>query len=393
MKKPKLEKQIRQDFRLLVPDQPPKVVLSDYFPEVEVVKKARLKIQLVRYFVGAMAVLVIAIGFFIAKFYPGLISTTTAGIVTTEPHGTTSTDSNTQTDSTTITSRYENPVTSLNATEYASGIITASKLFLNLYPTSANALSLDIPVANLLVDDYVDLMANYLNVMELAVGHDSPYVTLIENSDRSEYQYCLVTSGVNLTGEIENYRLYYTVTNATDSEVEMIGIMIWGSAETKFTGKMETEANEQKLMITSYDESNPENYIETELELETNEQEYSIRVYTNSILTIDSMVEIEIESSESKITVSVMTSEDEFDFVIKKEIENNEAETSIEYSIISGLSTESGAVIVELRQDDESGKYYYYFQVTTGDIEKEFFIDRLLPDDVSQENQYMSFFL
>ena len=88
-----------------------------------------------------------------------------------------------------------------------------------------------------------------------------------------------------------------------------------------------------------------------------------------------------------------MTSEDEFDFVIKKEIENNEAETSIEYSIISGLSTESGAVIVELRQDDESGKYYYYFQVTTGDIEKEFFIDRLLPDDVSQENQYMSFFL
>jgi hypothetical protein len=229
--------------------------------------------------------------------------------------------------------------------------------------------------------------------MELAVGHDSPYATLIENIDRSEYQYCLVTSGVNLTGEIENYRLYYTVTNATDSEVEMIGIMIWGSAETKFTGKMETEANEQKLMITSYDESNPENYIETELELETNEQEYSIRVYTNSILTIDSMVEIEIESSESKITVSVMTSEDEFDFVIKKEIENNEAETSIEYSIISGLSTESGAVIVELRQDDESGKYYYYFQVTTGDIEKEFFIDRLLPDDVSQENQYMSFFL
>lgn len=376
MRKSQVEKLIRDDIRKIVPINQPNFDLKAIIPDNEVVK-TKQQVQFPRLAFRTLAMvmslaIVVVLALTLSKGF-GQVTTTTT---------------NTTTDTLTTPTTPLNPITEVNAKEYALPIITASQLSFGLSSLSGTGLSFKLADGPLLMDDHIDLVNQYMNALETTLSLSDSNITQLE-SDLEDYEYLVQISSFNVLLEDYNYLLYYNVTQVEDEEISMAGQVIWNGRTSNFIGEFEDESDEQKLIIIAYDTDELEdNYIKTEYVVEDEEMKYQIEVYEDGEKVSSSNIEIETEEDESKINVAMMDGTDIISFEIKKELEDDNYEIKVVYDIETLSDSESGEMKVKIIYNEIEDQYYYSYDVSSEDITKNYLKDRILNSSSSAEEQH-----
>lgn len=369
MRKSELEHMIRDNIRKIVPSDVPKFDLKTLVPpqdESAFNHLNRFPWVTRRSLALLMSLVVVVLLVFTVDFGISLITTTQ-----------TPTSSTTQSDQTT-SSVILNPITEINAKEYANPIITASKLSSSLVSSGIFTLTHQLGQEPLKMDDHIDLVNQYMNALETTLSYVQTMVVTLE-SDREGYAYRVQTSSFDILDISEVYEMYYNVTKQDDDKTLMVGIVIWDGKTSNFIGEFEEEGDEEKLIITAYDTDElGDEYIRTEFKIEDEEQSYRIEVFDEGEMIAASNIKIEIEADESKIQVELITGENTIQFEIKKEFEDEGYAIKITYGIEDTSGSESGMMKVEVFFDEVQSKYYYIYHVTSGDISKTYEQDRII---------------
>lgn len=360
MNKKKLEKFIKKDIQMIIPINPPEFDLSSIVPEVEDKKAVQngFSMPLKRLLVLSLSlVFVILMTFTIGNQFDLFLKTTTTVTVSTSE-------------------TYEealNPVTEVNAKEYALPIVTASQLSFS-YDQLIN-----LSQYTLLIDDYIDLVNQYMNALEFSI---SPNETMTEIllSDREEYPYLVKLNGYNAFDEVMSYLLYYEVTKTEENETKIEGIVIINEKESHFTGKIENEESEEKIVLKIYQsDSVSKDYILTEFKLEDSESSYQVTIYRDNKKISSSKIKFETEDLEQKVKVNITNLDNEIDFQIKSEWDDNQLIIRGKYDITEGENKESGNIVISVIDNPSEDGYQYQYLVSSGDIEKTYVLDRVSP--------------
>ena len=372
MNKSQLEKLIRDDIQKIVPVNPPNFDLKQIIPDNDTLKpKRHIHFPLPAFRTLAM-VMSLAIVIVLALTLSGGLNQNTT---------------TTQTSNITTPTIPLNPITEVNAKEYALPIITASQLSFGITSLSGTGLSFKLADGPLLMDDHIDLVNQYMNALETTIAFNDSIVTQL-TSDRATYDYLVEVSSFNALLEEYQYHLYYNIVKIEDEETKMNGIVVWNETESNFIGKFENESNEQKLIITTYDtDVLADDYIQTEFVVEDEEMSYQIEVYEDDELISSSSIKIETEQDETKIVVEMMDGNDLINFDIKKELEDDIFEIKVEYQIETLTASESGEMDVKIIYNDIEDSYYYSYDVTSEDITKTYLKERILHSSPKTEDQ------
>ncbi len=380
MRKSKLEKQLREDIRKIVPIEKPKFNLEEIIPvneELKMHRKTSFPLPVLRTLAMVMSLAVVII--------LGITFSGGFGQQTTTTTTTTTNTTTTQTDTSMTQTTIPNPITDINAKDYALPIITASQLSIGFSALIGTDLSLKLGDGPLLMDDYIDLVNYYMNALETSLSFNQSIVTPLV-SDRIEYAYRIQMSSFNILNDSEIYELYYNVTKEDDEVIKMQGIVIWNDSESNFVGEYENESEEQKLTIIAYQSATlGDDYIKTEFEIEDAEQSYQIEVYQAKELISSSNIQIEIEGDESKISVEITDNDTVIQFEIKKELEDDTFEIKVSYEIGNLVTSEDGEMNVRIVYDEILDKYYYFYDVKSDDITKTYQRDRVLNSEPDTE--------
>ena len=313
-----------------------------------------------------------------------------------------------------------------------SAISSASLLELNqkATPQSLSMLLSDEP--RLIVEDQIDDINKYVNMMEKYVSSANGLAVSDTVSDRSEYEFKVIFSSVNLLGEPVEYFLYYnestvslneTDVQATDmeitttepdeidaldditetdeeeseieepttteqdededennqedqdeSEVFLQGILVLEGTEYSVTGKQEIEDDETKIEITSWIDQ--ENYVNVVSKIEDDERKFFYEVVVDNVVESSSKIKIEEEDDEMKFELEFISGAIQGKYEFKQEMEDDAQIIKIEYEVNDGTTTEKGEIKIKVIVDEETGDTTYSYAIESEDevskqIEKE----------------------
>ncbi len=294
----------------------------------------------------------------------------------------------------------------------------------------ANPVALAQPLAmtlsdaeTLLVEDEIDEINKYVQMMEKYLAGANGLSIMKSDSDRPEYQYKLIFSSVDMLGETVEYLLYYnesttddfstvvttsedlTTTESDETETEEMettetdiddddddnddetefededddddaeeesetfisGILVINETEYAVTGKEETEADESKVSITSWIDS--ENYVFVESKIEDGERKFNYEIVVSGTVQSSSEIKIETEEDEMKFELEFISGTASGKYEFKQETEDETNILKIEYEVTDGTSTESGEITLEVIIDEITNDTSYAYHIETDDDE------------------------
>lgn len=285
----------------------------------------------------------------------------------------------------------------------------------SLLPTNSTPTQVSMKLSDTdetLVENEVEDINKYLQMMEQFLGENNGLSTEIVESDRAEYQNKVVFTTVDLLGNQIVYVLYYneeilTEDNDIDNPEEVIttdmtteeneeedvsestekeeisdnqetrisGILIMNGNEYQVLGKKEIEEDESKIKMISYLDDN--NYVTVVSKVEDNERKYQYEVVTDGVVTMKSKVKFEEEDNETKFVLDYTDGDLSGFFEFKREIEDDKDIIKIKYEINQGSESESGEVKILVVTDPITGDTTYQYVIKAeGHQEKEINHDR-----------------
>lgn len=278
---------------------------------------------------------------------------------------------------------------------YAFSAITSTSLLVQ-GPTSEPVAYKLADVDETLIEQEVEDITKYLNMMEQFLGDNGGFDITNQTSDRIEYAYMIVFTSVDLLGETVSHTLYYNETIATDEdniddlaettieedeseedddevdedefenqETRLSGILVMNGEEYVITGKKEIEENESKIEITSFIDN--QNYVKVISKSEENERKYFYEIVEDGIVTTSSKIKIEEESGETKFELEYSQGDLFGKFEFKRETEDGKDIIKIQYEINDGISIEKGEVKIEVITDPLTGDTRYRYVIKTDD--------------------------
>lgn len=228
----------------------------------------------------------------------------------------------------------------------------------------------------------IEIINQYLEMMESLLVDNGPILVSEGVSDLPEYSTKLVYSVKSLSGEVEEYQIYYNQELLVDdeeddddkdfddlldkddeSEYRLTGIAIIGNEEYQIIGEKELEENELEMTIRIIKDDN--NYVVIEQEIEKNEVEYEYTVYKNGRKTLSLSMEVENNNEvEIKFTTNENGVKETYKFS-KETISGNEVikikyqSTSTNYTIkVKAITdTTTNEVIYEYEVVESGNKY------------------------------------
>lgn len=282
-------------------------------------------------------------------------------------------------------------------------------LLANAQSTTTVALQLadtDEPV----VVDELDEIGKYIAMMEKFLGNANQFSFEEQTSDRAEYAFLIVYSSVDFLGEPVTYKLYYneTVIEAevdeedeeeeedtedqafllsedTESEATLLGVLIIKDMEYPFEGKKEIEEGEEKIEIRSYiDEAN---YVRVVSKVEEEERKFKFTLVQNGAIVESSEIKVETEDNETKFQMKFSSGTSQGEYTFKMETEDGETMLKIQYKIENQGVTEEGSIKVIVEVDPETNETTYRYQVETKEgKESSTERERNRPDDDDDED-------
>jgi len=251
----------------------------------------------------------------------------------------------------------------------------------------------------LLVEEEVEDINKYLNMMEKFLGTNNGFSTETMVSDLPEYSTKIVFTAKDILGNDVIYALYLNETvvlTDTETEVEeddelegedqddledvetestLNGLLVVGGVNYTIEGSKEVEEDEVKItVISQVDEFN---YVKVVYKTEEDETKFSYQVVANGSVTNKTEVKLEVEDDETKAELKFLEGSAQGEYTFKMEIEDGKQIIKVEYYINDGTTEESGEAKIDIIVDPITGETTYAYHISSDDdTESEVEVDR-----------------
>ncbi|MDD4276027.1 MAG: hypothetical protein WCX32_01085 [Clostridia bacterium] len=243
---------------------------------------------------------------------------------------------------------------------------------------------------NLAVEDQMDEINKYLNVMEQYLGDDSALTVESQVSNRVEYTVKLVYTTRDILGNSLVYTLYYNeeVTAEIDEtdavhqddisdetvqaqyEVMLNGLIVVGENEYALEGLIRNEGDEQEIIMFS--KIDKDNYVKVKYEIDSLEKKFMYEVVANGTIQTKTQIKLEQEEDGVKIRLQFIEGGNKGEYTFKKEIEDGETIIKIKYKVADETSLiEKGNIKVKVIINEETGENTYEYYVKAENKEGE----------------------
>jgi hypothetical protein len=340
-----LKKKIRDEFRAVVPNKPPKLYWEELLP-----KSTRRTIGFsLQRVIAVMALFVVVLLTAVFKgWIPTQQTTTTNNTITTGEN-----------------------LLQVDETTLANPLITATNLSFSMGYGGITKLAFRLSNPVFMVDTHLDWIHRYVGALETAFSENGGYKAVPLNSDREGYEHFLRSTAPTLSGIDKVFDLYYNIDSINEEASEISGIVVIEEDVFDFTGKLEIQENETKWTIRSYDSSDVSNtYVETEMVVESEEQTIETRIVENGVLIHESIIKLEFENDEAKIIVETKLSDESIVFEIKWEEDDLKSKLKGTYAIDGINQDEQGEFTIELYENLSDQTVYYRYTITSNEQTK-----------------------
>lgn len=415
MNKKKIEQIIREEFEQIIPKKSPPVSLKEYVQSQVKEEVTATPPPLLRVLVMATLAIIVLVLIPMMTFIPGLITTTTQSGPPTTPSTTTTSSSNssttsitnssgttttstgttttttttttgtttTMTTTTTTTSTTTTTITTttgvvvLDIDEVSTQVVTAAKLVIQMSASEVLQLANHLNEPILLLDEEIQMMNQYVFALEQFIASPDGLQTLVQVSDRENYDFKIRIQSALLTGEIQTMWMYYNVIQDSNP-ITIQGIIVMDNLETSFEGQMEDEGDEQKWTIHSYpDLDDLTTYIKIMQKVEGDERKYQTLHVKNGITLSQNEMKFEKSGQEMKIVVRIASLDKIFDFNIKRELDEGDYIIKGDYEIQFGDSHEAGSFQIDIEENPLNQNSDYVYTVKSEQVEKTYRKERI----------------
>ncbi len=258
--------------------------------------------------------------------------------------------------------------------------------------TGATPSALSGEEETLLVEEEVDDINKYLNMMEKFLGTNNGFGTETVVSDLPEYSTKIVFTAKDILGNDVVYVLYLNETVVlTDTETEadendeldgenhddledvetestLNGLLVVGGVNYTIEGSKEVEEDEVKITVIS--QVDALNYVKVVYKTEENETKFSYQVVANGAVTSKAEVKLEVEDDETKTELKFLEGNARGEYTFKMETEDGKQIIKVEYYINDGTTEESGEAKIDIIVDPITGETSYAYHISTNDDEE-----------------------
>jgi hypothetical protein len=257
---------------------------------------------------------------------------------------------------------------------YTFSAVSAASLFnsaINI-PEQSPTLSPMGKKDKLLIEDSIDILNQYMNVIETLIGNRNVIKYEMLPSDRQDYLIRVRYTIPDLIGNTLVQEFYYNETVNDESSKTISGIMLSGGKEFILEGRQEEDSEETKLTLVAYDSAKPrDNYVRVIQKEEQGQQRFSYEVVENGNTIKNCEIKLEMDQDDIKAVLSYENENAQMRYEFKKEIENQIQNMSVKYRISSPDGDEEGILRVLVAKDETTGSYIYQYHLSSEDTEKD----------------------
>lgn len=219
-----------------------------------------------------------------------------------------------------------------------------------------------VPLAdseNILIEDQIDVVNQYLNMMEVVLGDTDTMVTAVVDSDNESYSYCMLYRNIDLIGNLMEYHFYYNL-ETVDSNVSLQGILVHDDRSFAVEGIFYGDETEVDWLIVHSD-----NDIQVEVTNEslTSQQQFRYRVSDQGNVVNNGLVKVQVTNS--TLTADIETENDTASLQMNVERVNASAGNHfmVRYQMTTGNVTKDGELEVNVAYDGNLGMYHYAYVI------------------------------
>jgi hypothetical protein len=221
--------------------------------------------------------------------------------------------------------------------------------------------------------DELDLINDYLNMLEVTLGDTNSSSYQMIASDRDAFQYCLQIRRVDLLNQQTENRFYFNRTE-TDESISVEGVVTHSEGEYEVTGLMAQITSENSSFFRV--ELNEFNSVTVYDQSDSVQQKFTVRVLRSG--QESETVEIALESSRNLLKASLKMTIAQKQIALR--VEKNKANDGFDIDYETQVQSQKrlGNIEVQITYDDASQKYMYQytFKARQGESQPDYQGDR-----------------
>lgn len=234
-------------------------------------------------------------------------------------------------------------------------------------PLSYATIPLSIDTTTILQNE-IDIINQYLNMMEIVLGDTSTMATSSVESDDENYDYEIIYRNVDLVGDLIEFKFYYNLVEA-DSITTLEGILYHDSQTYFITGVV----NASQDGFTSFEASlDSENYVSVENISSEDSQEFVYQIYKNNAFQNQGQVSLSLSKDILSAAIDTTGRSCAFSLNVARVKESSMSKFQIKYSIKSGTILGDGEFEVGVEYNQSMGKYLYKYVMSSNGNQQEF---------------------
>lgn len=246
--------------------------------------------------------------------------------------------------------------------------ISASSLLTDISatPLSYNPTPYDFDVTAS-IDDDIDMINKYLNMMETVLGNQDTMTTQRLTSDLEEYSNYILYRNQDCIGNLIEYKFYYNViTTEEESKIEGILFHEGNSFSIEATYSGDSQNN-----ITSFKASIGEDHYVEVLDMSDNKgQKYRFKYYAFGSLENEATISIKMKNGKLKASIQTKGNSD---FLLDIERVNTSSgdHFQVNYTIMKGNESKQGDFQVDIVFDSTNSSYQYKYSIKSNGTQHE----------------------
>jgi len=274
---------------------------------------------------------------------------------------------------------------------YAFQAISSTDLLFTSITSSTTPLSMPLSVFNLsakpAIEDDLDDLNKYLNMIEQFLGNDTLLTANVAVSELPEYAYKLTYTSVNLMGEAVTYMLYYNetaldgsvvpdyeFTDAEDEDVTSLldGMMTIGTVTYYLEGKRIQDPEEDAEIILFRSYIDHDNYVSVRyLTDDDGEQKFFYSVVQAGVTLNRSKLHVTTEDDKVVTKLEFIEGNAKGKYTFRESLVEGVRQISVRYEIQVGEQVEKGEARVQATLDPLTGTTAYSYVVKQDDDDEE----------------------
>jgi hypothetical protein len=274
---------------------------------------------------------------------------------------------------------------------YAFQAISSTDLLFSSSVANTTPLSVPLSMQRLTtkpaIEDELDDLNKYLNMIEQFLGNDSLLTATVTVSDLPAYAFKLTYASVNLLGEAVSYTLYYNespvdgsvipdyeFTDEEDSQVVSVldGMMTIGTVTYYLEGKRVIDAEDESEIILFRSFLDHDNYVEVRYQTdEDGEQKFFYAVVQSGVVLNRSKLRVSTEDDKIITELEFTEGSAKGKYTFRETTVEGIRIISVRYEIVNGDIVEKGEARVQTTTDAQSGITSYSYAVKSDDEEEE----------------------